>query len=107
LEGGQCGRADVGERTPGGGCGGDRAEHLALVTQDSEVSDGLAAVGEHHGQVDRHPAGGVPRAARPQPTQRAGEGAGQPGDFGQIGQQTGSGMADHPATVGRDDKSGT
>jgi len=106
-QGGQCGRTDVGEKTPGGGCGGDRAEHLALVTQDSGVSDGLAAVGEHHGQVDRRPAGGVPRAARPQPTQRAGEGAGQPGDFGWIGRQTGSGMADHPATVGRDDESGT
>lgn len=33
LQGGQCGRTDVGEKTPGGGCGGDRAEHLTLVTQ--------------------------------------------------------------------------
>ena len=46
-------------------------------------------------------------AARRQPTQPVGEGAGQPGDFGQLGRQTGSGMGDHPATVGRDDKSRT
>jgi hypothetical protein len=33
--------------------------------------------------------------------------AGQASDIGEIGQQAGSGMADRPATVGRDDKLGT
>ena len=36
--------------------------------------------------------------------QRVGERAGQPGGIGEIGQQPGPGMADHPATVGRDDE---
>jgi hypothetical protein len=43
LQGGPCGRADAGEKTPGGGCGGDRAEHLALITQDSVPASGGTA----------------------------------------------------------------
>lgn len=41
-------------------------------------STSFAAVGEHHRQVDRHPARIVAGAARPQPAQRVGKGAGQP-----------------------------
>lgn len=67
----------------------------------------LAAAGAHHRQIDRHPARIVAGAARPQPMQRTGEGAGQPRDIGEIGQQTGSGVADHSTTVGRDDELGT
>lgn len=64
---------------PCGGGGGDRTVYLALVAQEGQVGYCLAAVGEHHRHVDRYPAGIVAGAARPQPVQRIGEGAGQPG----------------------------
>jgi hypothetical protein len=98
---------DSGQQAPGGRGGGDRAEHLALVTQQSQVSDRLAAVGEHHRQVDGDPAGIVAGAPWPQSAQHAGEGGGQAGGIGEISQQAGPGVADQSPTVGRDDKPGT
>jgi hypothetical protein len=48
--------------------------------------------------------GACPVPHGPQPSQRAGEGAGQANNVGEVRQQPGSGVADHPATVSRDDK---
>lgn len=79
-------RVHVGQDAPGGGGGGDRSEHLVLVAQQSQVGDGLAAVGEHHGQIDRNPARIVLRSPRPQLAKCAGEGAGQAGGIGEINQ---------------------
>ncbi|MGW2357750.1 hypothetical protein [Streptomyces phaeofaciens] len=72
---------------PCGEGGGDRTVYLALVAQEGQVGNCLAAVSEHHRQVDHYPAGIVAGAARPQPVQRIGEGAGQTGGVGEIGQQ--------------------
>ncbi len=102
----QSGGVDAGQQAPGGRGGGDRAEHLTLVTQQSQVRDRLAAVGEHHPQVDRDPPGIVAGAPWPQSAQRVGEGGGQADGIGEIGQQAGPGVADHSTTVGGDDKPG-
>lgn len=102
---GDCGRVDAGQQAPDGGSGGDRAEHLRLVPQQGQVRYRLAAVGERHRKVDRDPPGSCPVPS--QPAQRVREHAGQASDIGEIGQQAGSGVADHPATVGRDDELGT
>ncbi|GHE30253.1 MULTISPECIES: hypothetical protein [Streptomyces] len=56
------------------------------------LSDGLAAVGEHHGEIDRDPARLVAGAARAQPAQSGGEDAGQAGGTSEIGRQTRSGV---------------
>jgi hypothetical protein len=107
AQAGECRRADAGQQAPGGRGGGDRAEDLPLVPQQGQVRYRLAAVGEHHCQIDRDPAGVVPGATRSQPAQRARERAGQASDIDEIGQQAGSGMADHPAAIGADDELGT
>jgi len=100
-------RVDAGQHAPGGWGGGDGAEHLVLVAQHGEIPDRLAAVGEHHRQIHRDTAGIVPGPARSQPVQGIGEGTGQRGGVGQIREQTRAGVADHPVTVGADDKLGT
>lgn len=104
AQAGECGRADAGQQAPGGQGGGDRTEDLRLVPQHGQVRYRLAAVGEHHCQIDRDPAEVVPGATRSKPAQRVRERAGQASDIGEIGQQPGSGMADHPAAVGGDDE---
>jgi hypothetical protein len=96
----ECGRIDARQQSPRGGIGRDRAEHLGLVAQQGQVGDRLPAVGQHHRQVHCDPAGGVTGAARSQMAQRVREGRGQASGIGEIGQQTGPGMTDHPATVG-------
>lgn len=81
--------------------------NLCLVPQQGQVRYCFAAVGEHHRQIDRDPPGVVPGTARSQPAQPVRERAGQADAIGEIGQQAGSSMADHPAAVGRNDKLGT
>jgi hypothetical protein len=65
-------------------------------------ADGLAAVGEHNRQIHGDPARLMHRAALPQPAQRIGETAAQPGDFSDISKQAGAGTTDHTATATRD-----
>lgn len=98
---------DAGQQSPGSRCRGDGAEHLALVAQDGQIRDGLAAVSEHHREVGRDPARGVTSTAWPERSQHGGVRAGQSGDIGEISQQPCTGMPDHPRTVGGDMKPGT
>ena len=72
------------------------------MPQHSQISDRLTAVGEHHRHIDRDPARFMHRPALPQPGQSITESAGQPGCFGDIGQQPGTGMTDHTPTTTRD-----
>lgn len=83
------------------------AEHLRLVAQQGQVRCRLAAVGEHDREIDRDPAGAVPGATWSQSTQRVRAGSGQTSGVGEVGQQAGSRVADHPVTVGREDELGT
>lgn len=88
------------QQAPSGHSGGDQGEDLRLVPQQGEIRDRFAAVGEHHSQIDRDPPGSVTGAPWPKPTQRVCERARQASDIGEIGQQAGTGMADHPPAVG-------
>jgi hypothetical protein len=47
------------------GVRGHTAEEVDLVAQGSELVQAVPAVSQHHGQVARHPAGVVVRAALP------------------------------------------
>jgi hypothetical protein len=68
---------------------------------------GLAAVGEHHRQVDRDPPWIVTGAARTQPSQNVAEGMRKAIALGEIGKQPRACVTDHPAPVRRDDEPGT
>src|SRR3954453_21350073 len=57
-------RVDLVQGPPAGRCRWHRAEHLALLAQHVDVTDRLPTVGDHHGQVDQHPA---PIVTRPPP----------------------------------------
>ena len=63
----------------------------------------LTAVGEHHRQVHHDPARVVDTSALPQPGQSVAARAGQPGHLGDVGEEPGAGMTDHPAPVGTHD----
>lgn len=69
--------------------GSDR-HNLRYVALGDSRTEGLA-VGEYHRKVGRDPAGVVAGAAGPHPAQGTGEGTGQSGGIGEIGQQVGPG----------------
>ena len=68
---------------------------------DRQIGDGLAAVSEHHGEIDRDPARVVPALPLPlpQPGQRLAECAGQTSRVSEIGEQPGTVVTDHAAPV--------
>jgi hypothetical protein len=53
------------EQTPGGGVRGHGAEEHLLVAERAEVTQGIAAVGEHDGKIAQDPPRLVPSAALP------------------------------------------
>jgi hypothetical protein len=97
----------VGEQPPGRRCRGNGAEHLCLVPQYGQIRDGLAAVGEHHGQIGGDPARIMTGPARPKRPERGGVRGAQPGGISEIRQQPCPGMPDHPRTIGTDVDLGT
>jgi hypothetical protein len=87
------------QQPPRGRVGRDRPEQGLLISQYCQVSDGLAAVGEHHGEIDRDPTRIMPALPLPQACQCLAECAGQTGRIRQVGEQSGTGMTDHAPPV--------
>jgi hypothetical protein len=65
------------------------------MTQHTQISDRVTAVGEHHRHIDRDTARFMHWPALPQPGQSITESAGQARCFGDICQQPDTGMTDH------------
>ena len=90
------------QQPPRGRIRGHRPEQFRHPAQHRQVGDRLTAVGEHRGHVDRDPAPVMTTGPTPRHRKGFTEPAGQPGHIGDIGQQPGTGMADHTPTVGGD-----
>ena len=87
------------DHPPGGRGRGHQAEQLRLITQDRQVGEAVAAIGQHHRQIPQHRRVRMAApAARLVPAQRPG----QPDPVGQLSQQRRPGMADHASAVGGD-----
>jgi hypothetical protein len=83
---------DAVEDPPHGRGRGHRPEQPGLIPQHRQIRDRLPTVGEHHRQIDQHPARVVARTTLPQPGQRVAERRAHPGSIGQIPQQPRPGM---------------
>src|SRR6266511_1913609 len=75
------------------------AEQVRLVTQDSEVSDRLPTVGEHHRQVHRDPSWVMTATPHPQRAERVAERTGQPRGVGEVSQQPRASVPDDTPTI--------
>jgi hypothetical protein len=89
---------DLVQRSPYRGVRGHLPEHLVLVAQHVDVRDRLTAVGDHHGQIDQHPAPVMHRPP-PSPGQRTRHSARQPRAISQHPQQRRADMRHHTRTV--------
>jgi len=72
---------------------------VRLVGQGGDVGDRLAAVGEHHRQIDQHLPRIVPAAPTSDPIRGGRILRPQPGPLGQLPQQRGPGVRHDPRPV--------
>jgi hypothetical protein len=89
----------IGQQPPGGRIRGHLPEQVHLVAQHRQIRDRLATIGDHHRQIHRDPTGVVSTLPLPQPSDGLTEPTGQPGCIGDIGQQTGAGVAHHTPPI--------
>jgi hypothetical protein len=77
---------------PAGGVRGDRPEHGLLVAEGGDVADRGPTIGDHHRQIDQHPAR-VVRGLRSRPPGQSFRQRGrEPGPVGHLRQQSAAGV---------------
>jgi hypothetical protein len=79
--------ADAIDHAPRSRVRSDPAEERVLVAQHAQVTQRVAAVGEHHRQISHHVAGIVPAATPAQPRQAGRQRIGEPEPVGDPGHQ--------------------
>jgi len=91
-----------GHQAEGGGVRGHRSEEHLLVAQGAEVTEGIAAIGQHDPEIAQNVPGLVPTTALRQVGQGPREGAGETHPIGKTHQQGRARPGGERATIGPD-----
>jgi len=95
-------RAHPVEHPPGSGLGGDGAEQPWLIAKNLQVADRVRPVRDGDGEVGEHAAWVMDRHRLVCADEDVVPGIDQPGEAGQLPEQLGPGMGDHPSAVSSD-----